>query len=97
VYINRSQRHECENWDCGREIPFGNIGFEFSVLLLCSAVLGNRSSFVSPISEVLIILLFARLQATLIKFKCNGNRQLGDLKFTINGNKTKRVSEANFS
>jgi hypothetical protein len=21
-YINRSQTHECGNWDCGRAIPF---------------------------------------------------------------------------
>ncbi len=29
-YINRSQAHECENWDCGRAIP--NLGL-FSPLL----------------------------------------------------------------
>jgi hypothetical protein len=37
-YINRSQTYECENWDCGRAIPFLNICiyFEFSVLVVCS-------------------------------------------------------------
>ncbi len=25
IYVNRSQTHECGNWDCGREIPFRGI------------------------------------------------------------------------
>ncbi len=37
-YINRSQTHECGYWVCGRAIPLsGNICFEFSELVLCSA------------------------------------------------------------
>ncbi len=37
-YKNRSQTHECGNWDCGHAIPFsGNTCFEFSILVLCSA------------------------------------------------------------
>jgi hypothetical protein len=35
--INRSQTHECGNWDCGRAIPFlGIFVSKFSVLVLCS-------------------------------------------------------------
>jgi hypothetical protein len=34
-YINRSQTHECGNWDWGRTIPFLEYCFEFSVLCLC--------------------------------------------------------------
>ena len=30
-YINRSQTHECGNWDWGRAIPFLEIHFRFSV------------------------------------------------------------------
>ncbi len=37
LYINRSQTHECGNWDCSRPIPFLRISnFEFLVFVLCS-------------------------------------------------------------
>jgi hypothetical protein len=39
-YINRSQAHECGNWDCGRAIPFLGIfvsNFRYIVSLQCAA------------------------------------------------------------
>jgi hypothetical protein len=39
IYVNRSQTHDCGNWDCGLAIPFLGICFEFSVLILCVYVL----------------------------------------------------------
>ncbi len=43
--VNRSQTHECGNWDCGRTNFFsGNICFQFSVLVLCSATNSVRSN-----------------------------------------------------
>ncbi len=37
-YINRSQTHKCENWDCGRAIPFLRIyvsNFRYCFFALC--------------------------------------------------------------
>ncbi len=45
--INRSQKHECMNWDCAPRSSFsGNIWFGFSVLCLCSG--GNLRSEKHP-------------------------------------------------
>ncbi len=42
-YINRSQKHECGNWYCGRAIPFLEIFVSnFSVLCLCSVQLIHK-------------------------------------------------------
>ncbi len=42
-YINRTQKHECGNWDCGRAVPFSrNFCFEFSTLILCSVGVSNE-------------------------------------------------------
>ncbi len=30
-YINRTQKHECRNWDCNRAVPFWEYMFRFSV------------------------------------------------------------------
>ncbi len=42
-YINRSQKHECTNWDCRRSSFPGNICLEFSVLCLCRVVCQPQS------------------------------------------------------
>jgi hypothetical protein len=26
-YLNRTQKHECRNWDCGRAVPFLGVYF----------------------------------------------------------------------
>ncbi len=34
IYINRSEKHECRNWDCGRAVPFLGIlvsNFRYSI------------------------------------------------------------------
>ncbi len=35
-YINRSQKHECRNWDCRRAFPFLGIFFRIFSMCLCS-------------------------------------------------------------
>ncbi len=35
-YINRSQTHECRNWDCGRSIPFMGIQYLFRIFCIGS-------------------------------------------------------------
>ncbi len=40
-YINRSQKHECRNWDCGRAVPFLEIyisNFWYSIFALWGRV-----------------------------------------------------------
>ncbi len=43
VYINRSQTHECANWDWGRPIPRKGI-HKWDFLLQCAAFLDNYTS-----------------------------------------------------
>jgi hypothetical protein len=53
LYINRSQTHECGNWDCGRSIPFletfvANFGYcVFAVLGTGLLLVGNFRIFSS--------------------------------------------------
>ncbi len=45
-YMNRSQKHECRNWDCSRAVPFLGIfvsNFRYSVFEVCSTVCGGAS------------------------------------------------------
>jgi hypothetical protein len=38
-YINRSQKHECRNWDCSRAVPFLGIfisNFQYCVFAVCT-------------------------------------------------------------
>jgi hypothetical protein len=38
-YINRSQKHQCRNWDCGREVPLLEIfvsNFQFCFFAVCT-------------------------------------------------------------
>jgi hypothetical protein len=44
-YINRSQTHECGNWDWLHNFFSGNICFEFSALVLCSVWLKTKKYF----------------------------------------------------
>ncbi len=44
-YINRSQTHECGNWEWGRTIPFLGIFVSNSVLCLCSAEMAGEPIF----------------------------------------------------
>ncbi len=51
-YINRSQTHECGNWDCGRAIPFLGI-FVYNLRYLSYIHLG--SSVCHPVCHPVIL------------------------------------------
>ncbi len=54
-YLNRSQKHECRNWDCSRQVPFLVSNFRYCVF---------------AVHSVLTLLLTAFFTVCLVTFLC---------------------------
>ncbi len=68
-YMNRSQKHECRNWDCGRAVPFlGIFVFKYSVLCFCSVEHG----WWVRVHYCVLSMWLARAHCWLLRLACEG-------------------------
>ena len=56
-YINRSQTHECGNWDCGRAIPF--LGILIGIFIAVCDFSNNCRLFQSGVWAVVLMMAYS--------------------------------------